>query len=313
MTEERGYQSPSTLPGSAGSGIQTDQPSAAQVAREQAGEVGQSAQHAGQQVAQTAVDQAKEVASEAGRQARDLLAEARTQARTQTETQRQRAVDGLHGIADELRGMVDKGGQSGVGTELVQNAYERLHGMANWLDQRSAGGLVDEVRDFARRRPGVFLMGAALAGVVAGRLTRNVAAQQSGGPARYAPDTGYPARHGAAGEYGTTGYRSGEYGGTEYRSGEYGGGTGSYQAGQYGATTGDYPTTGQRAGTEGYRAGTEGYRAGTEGYRAGTEGYRAGTEGYRAGTEGYEGSDTYQGTEPPDERGLPGDSGPARS
>ncbi len=283
MTEERGYESPSTVPGSAGTGSRTDQPSAAQVAREQAGEVGQSAQHAGQQVAQTAVDQAKEVASEAGRQARDLMAEARTQARTQADVQRQRAVDGLHTLADELRGMVDKGGQSGVGTELVQNAYERIHGMANWLDRRSAGGLVDEVRDFARRRPGAFLLGAALAGVVAGRLTRNVAAQQSGGSARYTPDTGYPARHGTTDEYGTTGYRSGEYGGTGYRSGEYRG-TGSYQAGQYGATTGDNPAT------------------------------RQGID-----PEGYEDSGTYRENELPGEvglpgeRGLPGDSGPTRS
>jgi hypothetical protein len=252
MTEERGYQPPSTLPGSGGSGSQTDQPSAAQAAREQAGEVGRTAQHAGQQVAQTTVDQAREVASEAGRQARDMMAEARTQARTQAESQRQRAVDGLHGLADELRGMVDKGGQSGMGTELVQNAYERVHGLADWLDQRSAGGLVEEVRAFARRRPGTFLLGAALAGVVAGRLTRSVAAQQSSSdPDRYAPGTGYPTRHRAAGEYGTTDYRSGEYTGTEYRSGEYTG-TGSYQADQYGATTGDYPATGQGAGREGY-------------------------------------------------------------
>jgi hypothetical protein len=269
MTEERDYESPSTLPGSAGSSSRTDQPSAAQVAREQVSEVGQSAQHAGQQVGQTAMDQAKEVASEAGRQARDLMAEARAQARTQAESQRQRAVDSLHTLADELRGMVDKGGQSGVGTELVQNAYERVHGMANWLDRRSAGGLVDEVRAFARRRPGTFLLGAAVAGVVAGRLTRNVAAQQSGGSARYAPGTEYPARHGVTGEYGTTGYRSGEYGGTGYRSGEDRG-TSSYQAGHYGATTG-------------------------------------------TGPQGYEDSGTYRETELPGDRGLPGDSGPARS
>ena len=40
---------------------------------------------------------------------------------------------------------------------------------------------MDELADFARRRPGVFLLGAGLLGVVAGRLTRGLRAD-SGRP-----------------------------------------------------------------------------------------------------------------------------------
>ena len=47
---------------------------------------------------------------------------------------------------------------------------------ANWLQNREPADLLEEVRRFARRKPGVFLLGAAAAGVLAGRLTNGVRA-----------------------------------------------------------------------------------------------------------------------------------------
>ena len=54
--------------------------------------------------------------------------------------------------------------------------------------------MLEEVKDFARRRPGTFLLGAAIAGVLAGRATRGgvAAARESSGTSgtgTYAPDT----------------------------------------------------------------------------------------------------------------------------
>ena len=74
----------------------------------------------------------------------------------------------LRTVADELQEMAAKGGQSGLATEVAQQAAERIHGAASWLEQREPGDLLQAVRDFARRRPGVFLAGAAAAGLVAG-------------------------------------------------------------------------------------------------------------------------------------------------
>jgi hypothetical protein len=51
--------------------------------------------------------------------------------------------------------------------------------MADWLEQREPGDLLDEVRRFARRRPGAFVLGALVAGVVAGRMTRGIVAARS--------------------------------------------------------------------------------------------------------------------------------------
>ncbi|HKC26518.1 MAG TPA: hypothetical protein VKB75_00770, partial [Jatrophihabitans sp.] len=56
------------------------------------------------------------------------------------------------------------------------------------------GDLVDELRRFARRRPGAFLMGALAAGVVAGRLGRGVVAAhtEDDGTAAGAPTNSGP-------------------------------------------------------------------------------------------------------------------------
>ena len=159
-----------------------DQPSATAVARDQAATVGRSAGEAGGHVAQTAADQAREVVSETARQARDLLGEAGGHARDQASVQQQNAASQLRSVADELREMTAKGGQSGVATEVAQQAAERIHGMASWLEQREPADVLQAVRDFARRRPGVFLARAVAAGLAAGRLTRGMTdAARSGG------------------------------------------------------------------------------------------------------------------------------------
>jgi len=128
------------------------------------------------QVAGTARDQAKQVASEATDRARDLAAEARTQLRDQTDTQRERLAGTLHQLGDELRSMADSGQSSGVGTELARQAAGRVHGLGDYVEQHQPGDLLDDVRAFARRRPGTFLLAAAAAGVAAGRLTRGATA-----------------------------------------------------------------------------------------------------------------------------------------
>jgi len=137
------------------------------------------AQQAGAQVAQTATDKAKDVADETKRQARNLVNEGRDQLQTQVQQQHQNLVDQLRSLANELNSMANgtaTPGQSGLATELVGQAGDRAQQLVNHLQNRQPGELVDDVRRFARQHPGAFLAGAALAGVVAGRLTRGVVA-----------------------------------------------------------------------------------------------------------------------------------------
>ena len=140
---------------------------------------------AGSQVASTATDQAKEVAQETQRQAKDLLDQGRTQVREQAITQQQKAGQSLTSLAQELRGLADgtSSGAPGPARDLLQQASGMVEDFADKLQTREPGELLDEVRSFARRKPGLFLLGAAAAGVLAGRLTSGVkAAHSDSGP-----------------------------------------------------------------------------------------------------------------------------------
>ena len=197
----------------------------------QAAEAASQGKEAAGQVAQTAVEHAQEVKQETVRQARDLVGEARQQLSEQAGTQHRNLVGNLRSLSSELGSMADNSDSSGIAGSLVSQARGRVDGAANWLDGREPGDLLDEVRTFARRRPGMFLLGALAAGVVAGRLTRGVVAahqdSSSGtgaatgeypapypaGDGGYAPVGGYPPGSGAPGgtngEAGLPGYSTG--------------------------------------------------------------------------------------------------------
>ena len=142
-------------------------------AKEQAGQVAQDAKESGKHVAGTAADEGKQVLAEGRRQVKDLTAQAGQQVDEQTRVQKDKATAGLRDLADELHAIASgTGGQSGIATDLAQQAATRVHDVAGWLESRNPGEIVDELRGIARRRPGAFLLGAVAAGVVAGRLTR---------------------------------------------------------------------------------------------------------------------------------------------
>jgi hypothetical protein len=151
------------------------------VALGEAKNVGQTAAQAGSQVASTAADQAKEVAYETQRQAQDLLEQGRAQLKDQAITQQQKAAQGLTSLAQELRGLADgsSAGAPGPARDLLQQASGMVENFAGKLQNREPAELLEEIRRFARRKPGTFLLGAAAAGVLAGRLTSGVKAAHS--------------------------------------------------------------------------------------------------------------------------------------
>lgn len=207
-------QAKDTVTDTAGQAAGTVKETAGQ-AKEQAAQVAGTAKQAGQQVAGTAADagrqvagttkeQAQRVASDAISQARDLYGQATTELSSQASTQQDRLAQTIRTFGQDLQKM-GRGEQvdSGLASEVVQNLSQRAHRVAEFFENREPREVVDEVRRFAARRPGVFIALAATAGVVAARLTKALVAES----------------HSDQGTSGTTGYGATGYGSSTYVGG----------------------------------------------------------------------------------------------
>lgn len=195
---------PSTLPTAAPQTGDTYGTSRADAAKEEAGDVARTAADSAQSVAETAKSEAANVASEAKANTKELLHQARHDLTQQASAQQQKVASGLRSVSDELHAMAQASDQPGVATDMVRQAAERSSSVATWLDGRDPGSLLDEVKSFARQRPGTFLLLAAGAGVLAGRLSRSLSAgapesasnypgtggQHVAGPGGYTPSAG---------------------------------------------------------------------------------------------------------------------------
>lgn len=159
---------------SSGAGSPSGGESTGTKVKEQGSQVATSAAQAGKHVMQTAAEQGGQVAKEAGHTAQSLVDQAQTELKDQAGMQQKRAAEGLRMLGDQLHSMAENCGQPGMATDLVHDASGRVHRAADWLEHREPGQVLEEVRDYARHHPGAFLLGTAMAGMLVGRLTRNL-------------------------------------------------------------------------------------------------------------------------------------------
>ena len=161
-------------------------PSRKDAAKDEATDVARTAADSAQNVAQTAKEEAANVASEAKSSAKDLMNQAKSGLTSQAGTQQQKAAEGIRNISTQLHSMADAPDQQGMASDLIRQAADR-----SFLQSRpgsrtgSQAILLGEVQRFARNKPGTFLLLAAGAGVLAGRLTRGLTA---GAPETLRPD-----------------------------------------------------------------------------------------------------------------------------
>ncbi|WP_127479991.1 hypothetical protein [Nocardioides pantholopis] len=148
----------------------TSSPSAKERAQDAAGTAAEEGKH----VAGTAAEEARNVAAEAAGQARSVLNDALGQVSEQSRAQQERLAGTLQTFGDDLEQMAGQG-SPGLATDLTREVATRARGFASQLQDREPSQLLEDVRGFARRRPGAFLLGALTAGVVAGRLARGTA------------------------------------------------------------------------------------------------------------------------------------------
>lgn len=257
MTETMGSSAGATAPGGASGSSSGGAASTRDVAKDQAQGVAQDALEGGKQTADTAKQQAAEVAGEAKDQTRALIDQTRSELSSQGIAQQQRAATGLRSVADELTGMVNGNGGSGIAADLARQASDRVRTAADWLENREPADLLYEVRRFARQRPGTFLAAMAAIGFVGGRVTRGAADEARENRSGQGTGAAYPGY--------STGYAT-DYASSDYQTAGVGtGAAGTTGVGSAGLATGT--ASGSGLGTE---MGTQSYSEGTLSTATGT-------------------------------------------
>jgi cell division septum initiation protein DivIVA len=158
----------------AGAGVSEPAPTK-EVASQEAKSVAQDTKSSASDVAGTAQEQVGDVVNEATQQLKTLFDQLKNELGGHGSDQQKRLATGLSSLADELDGMARGGEQSGIASDLARQASTRTRDAATWMENREPGEVVEEVKRFARRRPGAFLAAAAVVGLVAGRVTRGIA------------------------------------------------------------------------------------------------------------------------------------------
>lgn len=161
-------------------------------AKEETARVASTAKYQTQQVASTAKEQASEVVGTAKQQAsqvvetasaeaRNLLEETRARIEDQTAESAQKLGENLFSLGTEAMALADGRPEEAptlqryvrrAGENLL-DAADRAYGLSDDVRTRGIASLLGDVQTFARRRPGAFLVGTAVVGVMAGRAVRN--------------------------------------------------------------------------------------------------------------------------------------------
>lgn len=143
---------------------------------ESASQVATTAAEGTRQVASEAAQRVTEVTQQASEQARQFAQRAQGEVREQAASQTQRAATGLRDLAQQFRGLADGQTESGFAADAARQLGDNVNQFAERLEERGFDGTVDDLRQFASRRPGLFLLGAAAAGFVTVRLGRGLQA-----------------------------------------------------------------------------------------------------------------------------------------
>jgi len=146
---------------------------------EQAGESARSiageASGAASSVVDTAKEESRALAHETKDQARVLLDDVRSTTKHEVDSQVARVGDGLHRLGSEFESMASASSEPDrLPAEFARRVGSGLDSVAQKIEREGLDGIVDDAKRYARQNPMVFLMGAAAAGFVIGRVVRNM-------------------------------------------------------------------------------------------------------------------------------------------
>lgn len=141
-------------------------------AKERAANVKDHAADKGREVKDHAAAEARGVAEEARAHIKDVSSTAQGQLKEQAEQQAAKAGSGLSDIGRQIQKMADATDEQGVVPDMMGALGDQVSQFATKLQDGNLDGVLDDVKGFARRRPGMFLLGAAIAGFASSRVAR---------------------------------------------------------------------------------------------------------------------------------------------
>lgn len=145
----------------------------ARTAQDAGAEVARTARDAGIDVARTVQEEARQVAQTAAEEAREVGRGVRQRVREEVDRQHRQVTDRVGAFAEELDAMARQRPDTPA-AELVEALAARSRSFADYLDQHGPERVLHELQDFARRRPGTFLVAAVAAGFVVGRVSKGL-------------------------------------------------------------------------------------------------------------------------------------------
>jgi hypothetical protein len=147
------------------------------------GTIATSAMETGKETVSEAATQLKSVAAEAKDQVGRMSRQAADEFRQQADERSAQVSQGLRSLSSQLDALANgRVREAGSLVRYLQDGQSRITTLAERLEQRGAQGVLDDLGAFARRRPGLFLLCAAGAGLAVGRMVRANAAGAPSAP-----------------------------------------------------------------------------------------------------------------------------------
>jgi len=141
---------------------------------QKAGQLGDTAKQGVSEAAGTVKEQLAATTGDVGSQVRSMVDQSRTQLRSEANSQGERLSGSMRQMGNQLHALAEGRPQdAGQMVDYTRQAADSIIRYGESLQAKGFDGLLRDTQDFARRRPGTFLLGAAVAGVVVGRFIRN--------------------------------------------------------------------------------------------------------------------------------------------
>lgn len=135
----------------------------------------------GGQVTEQAKQQGQQLAQQARQQAGELANRGTEQVKSQLETQKHQAAQRMTPVQMALRETAQQLRKQGQGpvAGYADRASDQVERVSGYLRETEVDEMVDEVRDFARSRPALFLGSAALLGFLGTRFLKSSSQEQT--------------------------------------------------------------------------------------------------------------------------------------